>query len=218
MSKVSTDSGAGADVTVFLVDDDRGMVSATSQWLSLSGLKVRAFADPTALMKVVRSGTRCVVVSDIRMPGIDGMELLKLIKARDGRIPVILITGHGDIALAVEAIKIGAFEFVPKPFSPDELLAIVKRAQAEVDAATDLPEQVNAKASDEVPMEPVSSGETDALLGLNAEMDRFECELIKRSLARHRGAIPKVLEELDIPRRTLNAKMKKHGIARATFR
>lgn len=206
------------DVTIFLVDDDRGMVSATSQWLSLSGLKVRAFADPTALMKVVRSGVRCVVISDIRMPGIDGMELLKLIKARDVRIPVILITGHGDIPLAVEAMKNGAFEFVPKPFSPEELLTIVKRAQHEVvnsvatqDAVVKLSIVSNLKSSEATAKPIVSSG-------LNDEMDRFERTLIEGALKRHGGSIPKVLDDLDIPRRTLNAKMKKHGIRRSTFR
>ena len=117
------------DIRVYLVDDDRGMVSSTSQWLSLSGIKIQAFADPTALMKVVKAGHPCVVVSDIRMPGINGMELMKLIMGRDPSIPVILITGHGDIPLAVEAMKSGAFEFMPKPFSPEELLETVRRAQ-----------------------------------------------------------------------------------------
>ncbi len=218
MTKPRTQSVSSADAIVFLVDDDRGMVSATSQWLSLSGVKVRAFADPTALMKVVRPGTQCVVVSDIRMPGIDGMELLKLIKARDARIPVILITGHGDIPLAVEAMRMGAFEFVQKPFSPEDLLAIVQRAQTEVSVEAEEPSAEPEQVLEDPQSHSASAEAEETAAGLNAEMDRYECELIKRALARHRGVIPKVLEELDIPRRTLNAKMKKHGIVRSTFR
>lgn len=208
------------DVLVYLVDDDRGMVSATSQWLSLSGLKIRAFADPAALIKVLKHNQPCVVISDIRMPGIDGMELMKLIHAKDQRIPVILITGHGDIPLAVEAMKQGAFEFIPKPFSPDNLLEVTKKAQQKwaVPAET-------GKANEDVDQKqprPDRIQEFDSLEphieNLSSKVDGFEKELIESALKRHRGAIPAVLDELDIPRRTLNAKMKKHGILRTDFR
>ena len=214
------DSAAGnlvniSDVVVYLVDDDRGMVGATSQWLSLSGLKVRAFADPAALIKVVKTSQPCVVISDIRMPGIDGMQLMKLIQSKDKRIPVILITGHGDIPLAVEAMKLGAFEFLPKPFSPEKLLEITRKAQ---ELWTRV--EVQASSSPSVP----ASEEKAPVPGIVPEgtlpdqVEGFEKEIIEATMKKHRGAIPKVMEELGIPRRTLNAKMKKYDIVRAKYR
>ena len=210
---------AAAETVVYLVDDDRGMVSSISQWLSLSGLRVRAFADPVALMKVVKHGVKCVVISDIRMPGIDGMELLKLIKGRDRRIPVILITGHGDIPLAVEAIKSGAHEFLSKPFSPEKLLEVVKSAQmlwsgelAGIGQEASVQESSTDVESQNDPVQLKTYGD------LTAQIDEYESNLIRGSLERHKGAISKVIEELNIPRRTLNAKMKKHGIERSKYR
>lgn len=207
------------DIKVYLVDDDRGMVSSTSQWLSLSGIKIQAFADPTALMKVVKPGHPCVVVSDIRMPGINGIELMKLIIGRDRCIPVILITGHGDIPLAVEAIKSGAFEFMPKPFSPEELLETVKRAQKHYIDTYGRVGLENAKSKQPI-KEDVSvtdsNGEPDG--DLSELVDQFEKDLICTVLERNRGSVSKTMEELNIPRRTLNAKMQKHGISRARYR
>ncbi|MEM7069301.1 MAG: response regulator [Pseudomonadota bacterium] len=209
-----------ADVTIYLVDDDRGMVSATSQWLSLSGLKVRAFADPAALIKVLKPGQPCVVISDIRMPGIDGMELLKLVKARDKRIPVILITGHGDIPLAVEAMKLGAHEFLAKPFSPERLLDVTRDAQSVWEMEDELAEGLSDKKEDTIHFqkEELATSALNPNSNLSDQVEEFEKELIESSLKKHQGAIPKVIDELDIPRRTLNAKMKKYGIVRAEFK
>ena len=209
------------EIVVYLVDDDRGMVCSTSQWLSLSGLKVRAFADPAALIKVIKPNQPCVVISDVRMPGIDGIELMKLIRAKDKRIPVILITGHGDIPLAVEAMKLGAFEFLPKPFSPEKLLDVTRQAQLKW---TGLPVPASkekvSKAAAEKPVleEKPSEFEEDNLGNLTDQVDEFEKDLIASVMKKHRGVIPKVIEELDVPRRTLNAKMKKYGIVRANYR
>lgn len=207
------------EIKVYLVDDDRGMVSSTSQWLSLSGIRIQAFADPTALMKVVKPGHPCVVVSDIRMPGIDGMELMKLIKGRDRRIPVILITGHGDIPLAVQAMKIGAYEFLSKPFSPEKLLEIVRNAQADYTRSI---EETEAGKSEAVQVDTPDCSQSDSSLpksgDLAVRVDEFEKELICEALLRCKGSISRAMDELNIPRRTLNAKMKKYGISRAAFR
>ncbi|MEM9331631.1 MAG: response regulator [Pseudomonadota bacterium] len=213
---------AAKDIIVYLVDDDRGMVCATSQWLSLSGLKVRAFADPSALIKVIKPNQPCVVVSDVRMPGIDGIELMKLIRGKDKRIPVILITGHGDIPLAVEAMKLGAFEFLSKPFSPEKLLDVTRQAQQFWQEVSD--HTGHQKQSDEtmkaveVTTDLTEFEEDDTAGNLTDQVDEFEKDLIASAMKKHRGVIPKVIEELDVPRRTLNAKMKKYGIVRANYR
>lgn len=205
-------------ILVYLVDDDRGMVSSTSQWLSLSGIRVQAFADPTALMKVVKAGHPCVVVSDIRMPGIDGMELMKLIKGRDRHIPVILITGHGDIPLAVEAMKQGAYEFLSKPFSPEKLLETVQSAQASYIQELERNEAKNNAEPIANPVEPEVEAIPPVTVSLPNQVDDYEKNIICKALARHDGSIARAIEELGIPRRTLNAKMKRYGISRRTFR
>ena len=207
------------DIRVYLVDDDRGMVSSTSQWLSLSGIKIQAFADPTALMKVVKSGHPCVVVSDIRMPGINGMELMKLIMGRDPSIPVILITGHGDIPLAVEAMKSGAFEFMPKPFSPEELLETVRRAQKHYVGGLEKASLEKSDSNHSLGSDASNVDSNESMDGdLAGRVDKFEKELICSALERNRGSVSRTMDELNIPRRTLNAKMQKHGISRAQFR
>jgi len=203
--------------TVYLVDDDRGMVSATSQWLTLSGLNVRAFADPKQILKLIKPNDFCVLVSDIRMPDLDGISLMSHVHKKDKDIPVILITGHGDIPLAVEAMKAGAYQFLPKPFSPEELLKIVCDAQAARQVS------LNARRANEekivVSTDHASSMVdeiSDATLG--TKVDDYEKGLIQQALKQHHGNIADVLEELDIPRRTLNAKMKKYGISRKAFK
>ncbi len=205
------------DCTVYLVDDDRGMVSATSQWLTLSGLNVRAFADPTQLLKVIRPADFCVLISDVRMPDLDGMSLMSLVHRKDKDIPVILITGHGDIPLAVEAMKAGAYQFLPKPFSPEELLKIVCAAQAKRQMTLTKQEESEAQPTISVEMGSSTSGASSETT-LGDKVDGYEKGLIEQALKRHNGNISKVLEELDIPRRTLNAKMQKYGVSRKTFK
>lgn len=204
-----------SDIIVYFVDDDRGMVSATSQWLTLSNVKVRAFADPTALVKVLKVSQPCVVVSDIRMPGIDGIELMKLVHSKDKNIPVILITGHGDIPLAVEAMKLGAYEFLQKPFSPEKLLDVIEKASEQLLVRIRMREDI-AQRESQLCHDAVATSNTPS--DLSDQVDVFEKEVIERSLAKFRGSMVKVMAELNIPRRTLNAKMKKYGLQRSEFR
>lgn len=214
---VSTAPQPNKNCTVYLVDDDRGMISATSQWLTLSGLNVRAFADPKQILKLIKPNDFCVLVSDVRMPDLDGMSLMSLVHRKDKDIPVILITGHGDIPLAVEAMKAGAYQFLPKPFSPEELLKVVCEAQFARQASLSMREVGETSASISVETAMPDHDETaDATLG--AKVDEYEKGLIEQALKRHGGNVTNVLEDLDIPRRTLNAKMKKYGISRKTFK
>ncbi|MDV7213756.1 sigma-54-dependent Fis family transcriptional regulator, partial [Azotobacter beijerinckii] len=117
-----------AATQVLLVDDDPHLRQALSQTLDLAGLKVCALADARGLAERLDRDWPGVVVSDIRMPGIDGLELLKQLKARDAELPVLLITGHGDVPLAVQAMRAGAYDFLEKPFASEDLLDSVRRA------------------------------------------------------------------------------------------
>ncbi|AIR88621.1 sigma-54-dependent transcriptional regulator [Pseudomonas cremoricolorata] len=115
---------------VILVDDDPHLRQALSQTLDLAGLKVTALSDAQGLAERIGEDWPGVVVSDIRMPGIDGLQLLEQLHGRDPELPVLLITGHGDVPLAVQAMRAGAYDFLEKPFASDALLDSVRRALA----------------------------------------------------------------------------------------
>lgn len=115
---------------VIFVEDDDQLRAATVQALDLGGFAVRAFARADEAAATIAPDFAGVVVSDIRMPHMDGLELLAAIRAIDPAIPVILITGHGDIAMAVRAMRDGAADFLTKPFATDHLVAAVRRSLA----------------------------------------------------------------------------------------
>ncbi len=113
---------------ILLVDDEEDVRLAQGQALELEGFDVAAFARPERVLDRVSAGFAGVVISDIRMSRMDGMQLLAAVHAVDPGIPVILMTGHGDIALAVEAMQQGAYDFLEKPFPAARLVATVRRA------------------------------------------------------------------------------------------
>ena len=113
---------------VYLVDDDAEMRAATAQWLELSGYGVKSFPDAPTALNQLTSEFDGVVVSDIRMPKMDGMVFLSRLHSLDPDIPVVLLTAHGDVQMAVDAMQKGAYDFIEKPFEPEHLLDVVQRA------------------------------------------------------------------------------------------
>jgi FixJ family two-component response regulator len=117
-----------ADPTVFLIDDDEGVRRSLAALLRANSLEVAAFASARDFLAQFDPGQVGCLVTDVRMPGMSGMELLQKLRSRRCRLPVIVITGHGDVPLAVEAMKAGAVDFIEKPFRDQVLLAAVGRA------------------------------------------------------------------------------------------
>ncbi len=113
---------------IAIVDDEKDMRQSISQWLALSGFDTETFASAEDALKGLGSDYPGVVVSDIKMPGMDGMQFLKKLKGVDSSLPVIMITGHGDVPMAVEAMRVGAFDFLEKPFNPDRMTELAKKA------------------------------------------------------------------------------------------
>ena len=113
---------------VLVIDDDQYLLSAIGQTLKLGRYQPVLFSNPLAALEALQNTSYLSVIADIRMPVMDGMELLEKLQAIDPDLPVILITGHGDITLAVQAIKVGAYDFLEKPVDDDILLASLKRA------------------------------------------------------------------------------------------
>lgn len=113
---------------VAIVDDEKDMRHSIGQWLALSGFDTETFASAEDALKGVSADYPGIVITDIRMPGMDGMQFLKKIKSMDSALPVIMITGHGDVPMAVEAMHIGAFDFLEKPFNPEHMTDLAKKA------------------------------------------------------------------------------------------
>ena len=113
---------------IAIVDDEPDMRESISQWLVLSGFETETYPSAEDALKVIGSDWPGIVVSDIRMPGMDGIAFLKRLMGLDSGLPVILITGHGDVPMAVEAMRIGAMDFMEKPFNPDKMTQLAKKA------------------------------------------------------------------------------------------
>src|SRR5690606_23750884 len=97
---------------VAIIDDESHLRESVAQWLQLYGFEPLSFDAAEAALKTLTPDFAGVVLSDIRMPGMDGMALLRRLQSVDPSLPVILMTGHGDVPMAVEAMRIGAFDFV----------------------------------------------------------------------------------------------------------
>ncbi|CAM5766524.1 transcriptional regulatory protein FixJ [Labrys miyagiensis] len=128
---------------VFIIDDDAAMRDSLEFLLGTANFSVTAFETATEFLEALPDlGFGCVV-TDIRMPDIDGIELLKRLKAKAVKLPVVVMTGHGDVPLAVEAMKLGAIDFLEKPFEDERLIKVlhlaieqsVKKTKVAADAA-----------------------------------------------------------------------------------
>ena len=113
---------------VLIVDDEEMMRTALEQWLRLSGFATVTAADANEAMASIDDCHPHVVLTDVRMPGLSGLDLLRSIAERGLPTEVILITGHGDVPMAVEAMRAGAFDFLQKPYVPDQLVNAITRA------------------------------------------------------------------------------------------
>jgi len=157
-----------SDMPILLVDDDDALRTALVQSFQLADMPVEAFADGASALARLSAGFDGAVVSDIRMPRMDGIELSRRIAAIDHEIPVILMTGHGDVPMAVSALKAGAFDFIAKPFATDHLIASARRALEMRRLVLDN-RRLRAAADDSATGE-VLIGETPAMVRLRDNM------------------------------------------------
>lgn len=114
--------------SVIFVDDEAPIREAVRQWLERSGFQVHLCASARECLELLPEDFPGVVISDLRMPGMDGMALLEQVQARDAELPFLLVSAHGDVPQAVEAMRLGAYDFIEKPFTPERLLGSLRRA------------------------------------------------------------------------------------------
>ncbi|MGI4838526.1 MAG: sigma-54-dependent transcriptional regulator [Janthinobacterium lividum] len=115
-------------LSVLIVEDDPHVLLGCQQALALEDIVSEGVGSAEEALARIGEDFAGIVVSDIRLPGIDGLQLLDQLKARDPSLPIVLITGHGDISMAVGAMRAGAYDFMEKPFSPERLVDVVRRA------------------------------------------------------------------------------------------
>ena len=117
-----------ADTVVHIVDDEEAVRNSLAFLLSSAGFAVRVHESATAFLAVAAGIHNGCLVTDLRMPDMDGVELLRRLSAAEAMLPAIVVTGHGDVHMAVEAMKAGALDFIEKPFSDEVMIASITRA------------------------------------------------------------------------------------------
>ncbi len=148
---------------VHIIDDDQALRESLAFLLRAAQLEVRSFDSAKTFLDALPDASLGCVITDIRMPDMSGIELLRRLKELKVGVPVIVITGHGDIALAVEAMKIGAADFFEKPFNDDQLVASVRAA---LQQQQDQTKRDAERAEIEHRISTLSAREKDVLAGL----------------------------------------------------
>jgi len=153
-----------SDVLVHVIDDDEAMRESLSFLLDTAGIATRTYESAVAFLRQAEDGLApgCIV-TDVRMPEMNGLELVRRLKERGVSHPVIVITGHGDVPLAVEAMKAGVVDFLEKPFDDEHLLQAVRSA---LDARERDDQQQAEKRRFEVMLEGLSPREQEVLRGV----------------------------------------------------
>ncbi|PAY10343.1 MULTISPECIES: response regulator FixJ [Bradyrhizobium] len=170
--------------TILVIDDDPAMRDSLAFLLDVNGFAVTAFETAADFLDQLGSGAVDCVVSDIRMPGMTGLELVRKLKADAVACPVILMTGHGDVALAVEAMKAGAVDFIEKPFEDEVLLRSIRDA---LETQPAKPADDAAKRQAEARLVDLTPRERDVLRGLLAGK-------INKVIAHDLGISPRTVE------------------------
>ena len=150
---------------VHVIDDDDAIRQSLAFLLSTAKIEVKTYPSAAAFLEALPGLTPGCIITDVRMPGISGIELVRRLKELNVGAPVIVITGHGDVPLAVEAMKIGAADFLEKPFDDEVLLASVRSALKQQDAET---KRRSERGEVEGRLATLSSRERDVLGGLVA--------------------------------------------------
>lgn len=185
---------------VYVIDDDSAMRDSLAFLLDSVGFEVKLFENAADFLEA-RSGLRFgCVVSDVRMPGIDGIDLLRRLKANASTLPVIIMTGHGDIPLAVEAIKLGAQDFVEKPFEDDRLIGAIEAALQQ--------------SQDHLKNDAVSIDIASRVASLSQRerqvMDGLVAGLSNKMIAREHNISPRTIE---VYRANVMTKMQAHSLS-----
>ncbi len=178
------------DNIICIVDDDSAVRDSLETLLSIEGYLPQAFGDATSFLNETgNSSVQCVIL-DVRLPDADGIEVLNKLNMRGFQAPIIVITGHGDVAMAVKAMRLGAIDFIEKPFDPDALVASVREAVGEFQKQKDAS---NLAGDARSRMSRLSPREHEVMLrlvgGQPNKVIAFELGLSPRTIEIHRARV-----------------------------
>ena len=176
--------------TVCVIDDDDAVRDSLKALLGVSGANVKTFPDARSFLETYQPENISCALIDVRMPGIDGIELLELLAKRGNLPPVVIITGHGEVEMAVRAMKIGAFDFIEKPFEPD---ALIERVNAAVRWGEANFVQNQKESEAKAQLATLTPRETDVLrcllAGMSNKVIAVQMNLSPRTVEVHRAHI-----------------------------
>lgn len=187
------------EYVVHIVDDEEPVRKSLAFMLTVAGFPVRLHDSATAFLAAAPSIRNACLVTDLRMPDISGVELIRRLRDLALRIPSIVITGHGDVPMAVEAMKAGALDFIEKPFEDEVLIAAIQRAAAELDRQT-AGEDAGAILAR---MEHLTEREREVLAGVVAghanKTIAYDLDISPRTVEVHRANVMAKMEARSLP-------------------
>jgi two-component system response regulator FixJ len=186
--------------TVHIVDDEEPVRKSLAFLLATAGFTVRLHESATAFLAAAASIREACLVTDLRMPDMSGVDLLRQLQARKIRLPAIVITGHGDVPMAVEAMKAGALDFIEKPFDDDVLIEAIKRAATTLDAGPAIREDVGAIHAR---LALLTERERQVLSGVVAGLPNksiaYDLEISPRTVEVHRASVMSKMQAKSLP-------------------
>lgn len=156
------------DNHIILIDDELDVVEAVSEMLELEGFNVTSYTDPNLALKSLKGSSQSVVLSDVRMPKIDGLSLVSAIQHRAPNVQVLLMSGHGDIPMAIEAMKLGAFDFLEKPLDTSELVEKLNLALAQCQSSSS--QTFGESEESDLPIESVVIGQSKGMESIRKQV------------------------------------------------
>lgn len=175
---------SGTVPTVFIVDDDQYVRDALALLMDQVGLKAERYASAQAFLKSYEPDTPGCLIVDVRMPGMSGLDLQKHMTERGIQLPIIIVTGHADVPMAVRAMKLGAVDFIEKPFNDQELLERVQRC---IELATKVRRERDQATSLQTRLEQLSKREREV-------MDMIVAGKYSKVIAAELGISPKTVD------------------------